>query len=183
MTVGARGTGERRATRYPETSGTLGRRRLTPRAQTARGRSASRTFATRSTWMPPACGGRYGGNPRHDGTSVLAPAGIGLCSFPPLLRDQHLVRDGLDLRVDGRGLRRRGEGCRCRRRGESCLLRALLLEVRPSRREDPTDSLRPDALDLRHRLLVGRGQLLGRFESGLVEQLGGHVADAGNGRE
>src|SRR5438309_11867043 len=48
----ARGTGERRATRYPETSGTLGRRRLTPRAQTARSEERRVGKECRTRWAP-----------------------------------------------------------------------------------------------------------------------------------
>src|SRR5256712_10297205 len=99
---------------------------------------------------------------------------IGAALIAALLRDRRRARVGLDLRVAGRALPRRGEGA---------LLRALLLEVRPGRREDRADALQSDALDLGHRVLVGLGQLLGRFEPVLVEQLGSHGADARNGGE
>src|SRR3989442_10308735 len=63
-------------------------------------------------------------------TNLAASLTVRGCAHPgPLLRDRH------------RALPRRGEGG---------LLRALLLDVRPGRREDRADALRPDALDLRH---------------------------------
>src|SRR3989454_10471342 len=99
---------------------------------------------------------------------------IGAALISALRRDRRRARVGLDLRVAGRALPRRGEGA---------LLRALLLEVRLGRRENRADALRPDALDLGHWVLVGLGQLLGRFEPVLVEQLGSHGADARNGGE
>src|SRR2546426_7443064 len=99
---------------------------------------------------------------------------IGAALISALRRDRRRARVGLALRVAGRALPRRGEGP---------LLRALLLEVRPGRREDRADALRSDALDLGHRVFVGLDQLLGRFEPVLVEQLGSHGADARNGGE
>src|SRR5207249_3394995 len=43
--------------------------------------------------------------------------------------------------------------------------------------DDTRPPLGADALDLAHRLLVRGGQLLGRLEAVLIEELGGHVAD------
>src|SRR5207247_10911939 len=97
---------------------------------------------------------------------------IGAALISALLQDRRRARVGLDLRVAGRALPRRGEGA---------LLRALLLEVRPGRREDRAAALQSDALDLGPRALVGLGPLLGRFDPVLVDHPGSPGADPGTG--
>src|SRR5437870_12435173 len=52
---------------------------------------------------------------------------IGAALIPAFLRDRRRARVGVDLRLAGRALPRRGEGG---------LLRALLLDMRPGRREN-----------------------------------------------
>src|SRR5439155_11067304 len=88
-------------------------------------------------------------------------------SFASLLRYGFRIGAGL---VAPRALRLAGSG-------QSCGLGPLLLDVSARRREDGTRTLRTDPLDLGHRLLVRGGQLLGRLEAVLIDQLGTDVPD------
>src|SRR5439155_1694469 len=67
----------------------------------------------------------------------------------------------------------RGGGLGCGR----CLLLPQAPHVLARGGDDARPPLGADALDLAHRLLVRGGQLLGRLEAVLIEELGGHVAD------
>src|SRR5579875_870675 len=64
--------------------------------------------------------------------------------------------------------------------GRRLLLGLLAGDVLPCGGEDAARALGAEAVDLGDRLLVRRRQLLRRLEPVLIEQLRGHVADAGN---